>query len=61
MGKGDTQIRMGDYNESRETYENALNITNKSLEANPQEAKGWLVKGDLLERLYRYDEALESY
>jgi tetratricopeptide (TPR) repeat protein len=61
MGKGDTQIRMGNYNESRETYENALNITNKSLEANQQDAKGWLVKGDLLKRLYRDNEALESY
>ncbi len=61
MGKGDTQSRMGDYNESQKTYENALDLINESLEANPLDAEGWFVKGELLDRLYRYDEALESY
>ncbi|NLX39986.1 MAG: tetratricopeptide repeat protein [Methanothrix sp.] len=61
MGKGDTQSRMGDYNESQKTYENALDLINESLEANPLDARGWFVKGELLDRLYRYDEALESY
>jgi tetratricopeptide (TPR) repeat protein len=61
MGKGDTQIRMGDYDESQKTYENALDLINESLEANPLDAEVWFVKGELLERLYRYDEALESY
>jgi tetratricopeptide (TPR) repeat protein len=61
MGKGDTQSRMGDYNESQKTYENALDLINESLETNPLDAEGWFVKGELLDRLYRYDEALESY
>lgn len=61
MGRGDTQMRMGDYDESLATYEKALNLINESLEANPLDAEGWFVKGELLDRLYRYDEALESY
>jgi tetratricopeptide (TPR) repeat protein len=31
MGKGDTQSRMGDYDESLVTYENALDLINESL------------------------------
>jgi len=61
MGKGDTQMRMVDYDEYLVTYEKALDLINESLEANPLDAEGWFVKGELLDRLYRYDEALESY
>jgi tetratricopeptide (TPR) repeat protein len=61
MGKGDTLVRMGDYNESQKIYEKSLEMADKTTRANPQDAKGWFVQGELLQKQSKYDEAIKAF
>ncbi len=61
MGKGDTFVRMGNYNESLKIYEKALEMADKTSQDNPHDAKGWLMKGELFIRVFKNDEAINAY
>jgi len=61
MSKGDALIRMGNYNESLKIYEKALEMADKTTQANPQDAEGWFVSGELLQRLSKNDEAIKAF
>lgn len=59
--KGQDLDRNGSYNESIQAYHKALNLTNESLKKNPNDAVAWQIKGLVLERLYRIDEAAIAF
>ncbi|MDD5736425.1 MAG: tetratricopeptide repeat protein, partial [Methanothrix soehngenii] len=60
MGKGDTLVRMGDYNESQKIYEKSLEMADKTTRANPHDANGWFVQGELFIRIFKNDEAINA-
>lgn len=53
--------RNGSYNESIMAYYKALNLTNTDLGKNPENSDAWQIKGLVLERLYRIDEAAIAF
>ena len=59
--KGQELDRNGSYNESIQAYYRALNLTNETLEKNPDDANAWQTKGLVLERLYRQDESAIAF
>jgi tetratricopeptide (TPR) repeat protein len=61
VGKRDTLVRMGDYNESQKIYEKSLEMADKTTRANHHDARGWLVKGELFIRIFKNDEAINAY
>ena len=44
-----------------EEYEDAIDAYDKALEHNPDKIQAWYDKGDILDELECYPEALEAY
>ncbi len=57
----ETLIRKGNDVFDKMEYEKALNIYKKSLKASPKEPVIFYNKGNVLQRLEKYDDALEDY
>lgn len=61
INEGAALTRLNKTDEALKAYQKALAITNKTLEANPQDAMAWSEKGLLLHNVGDYNGAVEAF